>query len=93
VHCTTACIGVMTPIATSCTSVSTHVAVAGKRRRTRPRGPWRTADAVVYATAEWIDWFNHRRLYEYCGDMPPAEAEHHYYPQTAAQPPAELSRN
>ena len=59
----------------------------------RPRGPWRTADAVVYATAEWIDWFNHRRLYEYCGDMPPAEAEHHYYPQTAAQPPAELSRN
>ena len=36
----------------------------------RPRGPWRTADAVEYATAEWVDWFNHRRLYEYCGDIP-----------------------
>jgi putative transposase len=59
----------------------------------RPRGPWRTADAVEYATAEWVDWFNHRRLYEYCGDIPPVEAENHYYAQTAAQPPAELSRN
>jgi putative transposase len=59
----------------------------------RPRGPWRTADAVEYATAEWVDWFNHRRLYEYCGDIPPVEAEDHYYAQTAAQPPAELSRN
>jgi putative transposase len=59
----------------------------------RHRGPWRTADAVEYATAEWVDWFNHRRLYEYCGDIPPAEAENHYYAQTTAQPPAELSRN
>jgi putative transposase len=59
----------------------------------KPRGPWRTADAVEYATAEWVDWFNHRRLYEYCGDIPPAEAENHYYAQHAAQPPAELSRN
>ena len=30
---------------------------------------------VEIATAEWVDWFNHRRLYEYCGDLPPAEAE------------------
>jgi putative transposase len=59
----------------------------------KPRGPWRTADTVEYATAEWVDWFNHRRLYEYCGDIPPAEAENHYYAQNAAQPPAELSRN
>jgi putative transposase len=29
------------------------------------RGPWRTADHVEYAPAEWVDWFNHRRLYEY----------------------------
>ena len=47
----------------------------------KPRGPWRTLDAVEYATAEWVDWFNHRRLYEYCGDIPPAEAEDHYYAQ------------
>ena len=38
----------------------------------KPRGPWRTVEEVEYATAEWVDWFNHRRLYEYCGDIPPA---------------------
>ena len=64
-----------------------------KTKLIRPRGPWRTADAVEYATAEWVDWFNHRRLYEYCGNIPPAEAENHYYAQHEAQPPAELSRN
>ena len=26
-------------------------------------------------TARWVDWFNHRRLYEYCGDVPPTELE------------------
>jgi putative transposase len=57
----------------------------------KPRGPWRTLDAVEIATAEWVDWFNHRRLYEYCGDMPPAEAEDHYYAHNEAQPTAELS--
>jgi putative transposase len=43
------------------------------------RGPWRTVDQVEYATAEWVDWFNHRRLYEYCGDIPPAELEAAHY--------------
>ncbi|EFG79911.1 transposase [Mycobacteroides chelonae] len=33
------------------------------------------------ATARRIDWFNHRRLYEYCGDVPPAELEAAYYAQ------------
>lgn len=45
----------------------------------KPRKPWKTVDHVEYTTAEWIDWFNHRRLYEYCGDGPPIEAEQHYY--------------
>lgn len=57
----------------------------------KPRGPWRTLDAVEIATAEWVDWFNHRRLYEYCGDIPPADLEHAYYAQIRAQPTAELS--
>jgi putative transposase len=57
----------------------------------KPRGPWRTLDLVEYATAEWVDWFNFRRLYEHCGDIPPAQAEDHYYAQQAAQPTAELS--
>jgi putative transposase len=30
------------------------------------------------ATAEWVDWFNHRRLYEYCGDIPPVDMEAAY---------------
>lgn len=57
----------------------------------RPRGPWRTVEQVEVATAEWVDWFNHRRLYEYDGDIPPAELEDAYYAQHRAQPVAELS--
>ena len=47
----------------------------------RPRKPWRTIEEVELATAEWVDWFNHRRLYEYCGDIPPVELETAYYAQ------------
>jgi transposase InsO family protein len=45
----------------------------------RKRGPWRNLEAVEYATLEWVDWFNHRRLLEPIGDVPPAEAEALYY--------------
>lgn len=41
----------------------------------RRRGPWRTLEAVEFATLEWVDWFNHRRLREPIGNIPPAEAE------------------
>jgi putative transposase len=47
----------------------------------RHRGPWRTIDMVEYATLEWVDWFNHRRLLEPIGDIPPAEREIEYYSQ------------
>ena len=57
----------------------------------KPRGPWRTVDQVEVATLEWVDWFNHRRLYEHCGDIPPAELEAAYYRHHRAQQPAELS--
>jgi len=43
------------------------------------RGPWRTFEAVEYTTLEWVDWFNHRRLLEPIGNIPPAEAEDQYY--------------
>jgi transposase InsO family protein len=43
------------------------------------RGPWRSFEAVEYATLEWVDWFNHRRLLEPIGNIPPAEAEAIYY--------------
>lgn len=45
------------------------------------RGPWRNAEAVEFATLEWVDWFNHRRLLEPIGNIPPAEAEARYYAQ------------
>jgi len=43
------------------------------------RGPWRSFEAVEFATLEWVDWFNHRRLMRPIGDIPPAEAEERYY--------------
>ncbi|KIQ69315.1 Transposase [Wenxinia marina DSM 24838] len=43
------------------------------------RGPWRSFDALEYATLEWIDWFNTRRLLEPIGNIPPAEAEANFY--------------
>jgi transposase InsO family protein len=45
------------------------------------RGPWRSLEAVEFATLEWVDWFNHRRLLEPIGNIPPAEAEARYYEQ------------
>ncbi len=53
----------------------------------KPRKPWKTADQVELATAEWVDWFNHGRLYEYCGDIPPAELEEAYYARYVAPQP------
>lgn len=44
-------------------------------------GPWRSLEAVEYATLEWVDWFNNRRLLEPIGNIPPAEAEARYYAQ------------
>jgi transposase InsO family protein len=48
------------------------------------RGPWRHIDAVEYATLEWVDWFNHRRLLEPIGNVPPAELESAYHRQQQA---------
>jgi putative transposase len=51
------------------------------------RGPWRSLEAVEYATLEWVDWFNTRRLLEPIGHVPPAEAA--YY--AALEEPAALA--
>ena len=45
----------------------------------RRRGPWRSLEAVEFATLEWVDWYNNRRLLEPIGNIPPAEAEERYY--------------
>jgi transposase InsO family protein len=46
-----------------------------KTELVRRRGPWKGLDEVEYATLEWVDWFNHRRLLEPIGYVPPAEFE------------------
>ena len=43
------------------------------------KGPWRSLDAVEYATLEWVDWYNNRRLLEPIGNISPAEAEAAYF--------------
>jgi putative transposase len=47
----------------------------------RRHGPWRTVEHVEAATLGWVDWFNHHRLLELNGDIPPAELEQAYYRQ------------
>src|SRR5881396_1374050 len=49
----------------------------------RRRGPWRSLEAVEFATLAWVDWFNHRRLLEPIGYVPPAEYEERYYTKAA----------
>jgi putative transposase len=47
----------------------------------RRRGPWKSLEDVEFATMEWVDWYNHRRLHSWCGDIPPVEHEALYYRQ------------
>lgn len=49
------------------------------------RAPWKTKESVELATLEWVAWFNHHRLLEPIGYIPPAEAEANYYRQLASQ--------
>ena len=45
----------------------------------RTQGPWQDIDAVEYATLQWVDWFNNKRLLEPIGNIPPIELEQAYY--------------
>lgn len=49
-----------------------------------PGKPWKTVEDVELATARWVEWFNNRRLYRHCGDVPPAELESAHYAQARA---------
>ncbi len=57
------------------------------------RGPWDGLDDVEYATLEWVDWFNHRRILQPIGDIPPAEYEANYYRQNSPTDTAGLKQN
>ena len=57
----------------------------------RHNGPWRSIDDLEIAVAEYIDWFNHRRLHGEIGTIPPVEYEaehyrHHHAPAAASAP-------
>ncbi len=54
----------------------------------RNRGPWRGLDDLELATLEWVDWFNHRRLFHDLGRIPPAEYETLYYRREESRPEA-----
>ena len=56
-----------------------------KTKVIRSRGPWKNIDDVEYATLEWVDWFNNKRLLGPIGNIPPAELEKAYYGQWESQ--------
>jgi len=56
-----------------------------KTELVRNRGPWRGLDDLELATLEWVDWFNHRRLFHELGRIPPAEYEETYYQQSESR--------
>ena len=49
------------------------------------RAPWKTKESLELATLQWVSWFNHHRLLEPIGNIPPADAEENYYQQLACQ--------
>jgi putative transposase len=60
-----------------------------KTELVRNRGPWRSLDDLELATLEWVDWFNHRRLFRELGRVPPAEFEDRHYRQNISPDPGE----
>jgi putative transposase len=57
----------------------------------KARRPWRGFDDVEIETAEWVDWYNHRRFFEYCDDLTPVEAEQAHYAHHQTQATAGVS--
>ena len=55
-----------------------------KAELVRNRGPWKGIDDLEIAVAEYIDWFNHRRLHGEIGLVPPAEHEDTFYRHNTA---------
>lgn len=62
-----------------------------KAELVRNRGPWKSIDDLEIATAEYIDWFNHRRLHGEIGKIPPVELEDTYHHNQTAPAPAEAA--
>ena len=58
----------------------------------KEKGPWRNLDHLEYATLEYVDWFNHRRILQPIGDIPPTEREANYYHENSPAPLAGLKQ-
>ena len=65
--------------ATRTTALAESVIGLYKTEVIRRQGPWRDLETVEFATLEWVDWFNHRRLLGPIGHVSPAEFEQQYY--------------
>ena len=63
-----------------------------KAELVRLQGPWKGLEEIEFATLEWVDWFNHRRLLEPIGYVPPSEFEERYYAQAASERDEELKQ-
>jgi len=62
-----------------------------KAELVRNKGPWKNIDDLEIAVAEYIDWFNHRRLHGEIGLIPPTEHEETYYRHNPAPTTVEAS--
>ncbi len=56
-----------------------------KTEKIWPNGPWKNLEEVEYATLEWVDWYNNKRLLEPIGNIPPIEFEAAWYEQENGQ--------
>jgi transposase InsO family protein len=54
---------------------------------------WRSRAQLELATVQWVAWFNHDRLHEALGDIPPVEFEQHHALQLALQSPLPGNRS
>ena len=50
----------------------------------RQGASWRSLEQLELATAEWVDWWNQKRIHSAIGNIPPAEYEARYYRQHEA---------
>jgi putative transposase len=64
-----------------------------KTELVRNRGPWRGLDDLELATLEWVDWFNHQRLFHELGRIPPAEFEANHYRHNNSDQQVETQTN
>ncbi|QSR29111.1 hypothetical protein CFI00_01070 [Nocardioides sp. S5] len=62
-----------------------------KAELVRNKGAWKNIDDLEIAVAEYIDWFNHRRLHGEIGLIPPAEYEDNHYQHTTTPTTVEAS--